>query len=62
MASGLPPPVPDDALEDINNNKIDDEKQEINDKDAKRQRNRVRAIDELIATEESYCNNLRILV
>ena len=50
MLSSLPPP-------NINSDE-DDEDQK---KESKKERNRVRAIDELIATEQTYVDNLRLL-
>ena len=53
MLSSLPPPAQDD---DDNQDDIKNE-----DKSAKKERNRIRAIDELIATEQTYVDNLRLL-
>merc|ERR1712130_1053756 len=52
-----------DDIANINDDdsKHDEAKKNVNDKEAKRQRNLVRAVDELIATEKTYIEKLEIL-
>eukprot|EP01084_Bolivina_argentea_P017178 32079_1 len=55
MSVGLPPP-PD--ISDVDDG---DDGDDGDDKESKRERNRIRAISELISTEQTYVDNLRLL-